>query len=66
MRKFRKSFSVDGAVNVSVEFDDDDIEFMTEEEIIEWAHERLREYAEDEESNYSLVDDMDDFEEIFE
>ena len=66
MRKFRKSFSVDGAVNVSVEFDDDDIEFMTEEEIIELAHEQLREYAEDEESNYSLVDDMNDFEEIFE
>lgn len=66
MRKFRKSFSVDGSVNVSVEFDDDDIQFMTEEEIIEWAHERLREYAEDEESNYSLVDDMNDFEEFFE
>ena len=66
MRKFRKSFSVDGVVIVEVEFDDDDIEFMTEEEIIEEAEARLLDLAEDEENNYSLVDDMNDFEEIFE
>lgn len=66
MRKFRKSFSVDGAVTVEIEFEDDELEYMTEEEIIEWADERLRQYAEDEESNYELVDDLGGIKEIFE
>lgn len=66
MRRFKKSFSVDGAVTVEVEFEDDELEYMTEEEIIEWADERLREHAEEEESNYELVDDLGGIEEIFE
>ena len=66
MRKFKKSFSVDGAVTVEVEFDDGELEYMTEEEIIEEAEAQLFELAIREESYYELVDDLGGIEEIFE
>lgn len=66
MRKFKKSFSVDGAVTVEVEFEDGELEYMTEEEIIEEAEAQLFELATREESYYELVDDLGGIEEIFE
>ena len=66
MRKFKKSFSVDGAVIVEVEFEDGELEYMTEEEIIEEAEAQLFELAVREENYYELVDDLGGIEEIFE
>ena len=66
MRKFRKSFSVDGAVTVEIEFEDGELEYMTEEEIIEEAEAQLFELATREVSYYELVDDLGGIEEIFE
>lgn len=65
MRRFKKSFSVDGAITVEVEFEDYELEYMTEEEIIEEAEARLLDLAEDEESNYELIDDLGGIKEIF-
>lgn len=66
MRRFKKSFSVDGAITVEVEFEDDELEYMTEEEIIEEAERELLELAKDQESDYELIDDLGGIEEIFE
>ena len=66
MRRFKKSFSVDGAITVEVEFEDGELEDMTEEDIIEEAEAQLFELATREESYYELVDDLGGIEEIFE
>ena len=66
MRKFKKSFSVDGAVTVEVEFEDGELEDMTEEDVIIEAEAQLFELAMREESYYELVDDLGGIEEIFE
>lgn len=65
MRRFKKSFTVDGAITVEVEFEDYELEYMTEEEIIEEAEARLLDLAEVEESNYELIDDLGGIKEIF-
>lgn len=63
-RKFQKGYTVGDCYWVEIELEDDEIEGMTEEEILEMADERLWQEATSS-APFDLVDDvMDEPEEI--
>lgn len=56
-RKFQKAYTVAESYWAEIELEDDEIEDMTEEEILELADERLWEEAENS-APFDLVDDF--------